>query len=396
MVQYSDATPNDPKNSGVVRLLVGVWFVMLGNGLLLVLFGVRSTNAGFGPQITSFVLAGYYVGYVAGSRFAPTLIRRLGAPSAFSLVCIGVTVVAVLPPLLEAAWFWVCLRVVQGFCFAAVYVITESWLNRVTENKNRARLLGIYVVLVMLGFAFGSLAYQFTGSKGTLPFAIAGAFAFIGAISTFRLTPVVASQNPDVHVGMKELAKLAPIGFASTFLTALANAAFLSSVAVYATLVGYSQTETAWFSFLAAAGPVLVQGPLSHWSDRHSRHIVLTIATVLAAAFAVGGALGPVGGRLPFLGAFILGGLTYTQYTLNGAEVNDHLNPEQMPSAGSHLVLTGGAGALLGALLVGPASKRFGSDGFFWVVAGAHLAVGLFIVAHYYAARAPIARTKRA
>jgi MFS family permease len=369
---------------------------MLGNGLLLVLFGVRSTKAGFGPATTSYVLAGYYVGYVLGSRAAPRIIRRFGAPGAFTLVCIGVTVVASAPPLLEAAWFWVFLRVVQGFCFAAVYVVTESWLNRVTDNENRARLLGIYVVLVMLGFAFGSLIYQFTGSVGTLPFAVAAGFSFVGALSTFRLAPIEVARIPDVPVGMAELWRLARVGVASTFLTALANAAFLSSVAVYATLVGYSQTETAWFAFLAAAGPAVVQAPLSHLSDRRSRHAVLAVSTTLAALFAVGGALGPIGGRLPFLGAFILGGLTYTQYTLNGAEVNDHLRPEQMPSAGAHLVLIGGAGALVGALLVGAVSKRFSSDGFYWVIAIAHLIVLVFILAHHNATRSPVPRTKRA
>ena len=385
-----------PKDSGVARLLAGVWLVMMGNGLLLVLFGVRSTQAGFGPQITSYVFAGYYVGFVAGSRVAPRVIGRVGAPSAFTLVCAGVVVVAALPPTLVTAWFWVLLRVAQGFLFAALYVITESWLNRVAENENRARVLGVYVVLVMVGFAVGSLAYQFTGSKGTLPFLVAATFCLLATLCTFKMASPPSSRTPDVVIKMVELSQLSPVGVASTFLTALANAAFLSSVAVYATLVGYSQTQTAWFSFLSAVGPLFLQGPLARSSDRYSRHRVLAGATLLTAAVAMGGAFGPVSGWLPFLGVFVLGGLTYTQYSLNGATVNDRLRPEQMPSAGSHLVLVGGAGALFGTLLVGPASRRYGTDGFFLVVALAHLAVAACVAAHYYAARSPVSRTKRA
>ncbi len=385
-----------PKDSGVVRLLAGIWFVMMGNGLLLLLFGVRSTQAGFGPQITSYIFAGYYVGYVVGSRAAPRLIDRFGAPSAFALLCGVVVVVAVLPPTLVAPWFWVLLRVCQGFVFAAIYVISESWLNRVVENENRARLLGIYVVLVMVGFAVGSLSFQFTGSKGTMPFLVAASFCLIAALCTFTMPSPPQRQTTDSGIRMVELSQLSPVGMASTFLTVLANAAFVSVVAVYSTLVGYSKTQTAWFSFLAAMGPLLLQGPLARWSDRHSRHRVLAAATLLASLAAIGGLLGPRGGWVPFVGVFVLGGLTFTQYSLNGATVNDRLRPEQMPSAGSHLVLVGGAGALCGTLLVGPASKWFGIDGGCVVIAGAHLCVAGVVAARYYAARSPIARTKRA
>lgn len=369
---------------------------MMGNGLLLLLFGVRSTQAGFGPQVTSYIFAGYYVGYVVGSRAAPRLIERVGAPSAFTLLCAGVVVVAVLPPTFVAPWFWVSLRVAQGFAFAAIYVISESWLNRVAENENRARLLGIYVVLVMVGFAVGSLSFQFTGSHGTVPFLVAASFCLIAALCTFKMPSPPPSRTADTGINMVELSQLSPVGVTSTFLTALANAAFVSVVAVYSTMVGYSRAQTAWFSFLAAMGPLLLQGPLARWSDRYSRHRVLAAATLLAAVVAFGGALGPVGGWVPFVGVFVLGGLTFTQYSLNGATVNDRLRPEQMPSAGSHLVLVGGAGALCGTLLVGPASKLFGLDGGYVVIALAHLSVAGIVAAHYYAARSPFARTKRA
>ena len=69
------------------RLLLGVTLVMASNGLLLLVFGVRATRAGFGPSVTGFVIAAYYFGFIAGSLVAPVLVRRLATARSFMLLC---------------------------------------------------------------------------------------------------------------------------------------------------------------------------------------------------------------------------------------------------------------------------------------------------------------------
>ena len=155
-------------SGSVVRLLAAVALVMTSNGVLLMLWGVRSTQAGFGSTATSVVLACYYVGFLAGSVSARRLMGRLGTSWSFTVMGGIVAGVALLAPLRVSVAFWSALRVLQGFCFAAIYVIVESWFNRATANHVRGRVLGVYLAVVMGAFAVGSLVFARAGTGGPL------------------------------------------------------------------------------------------------------------------------------------------------------------------------------------------------------------------------------------
>lgn len=353
---------------------------MASNGLLLLVFGVRATKAGFGPSVTGFVIAAYYFGFIAGSLTAPALVRWLATARSFMLLCAIVAVAALIPPFFVDPIFWTFLRLSMGFAFAAMYVVVESWLNRSAPNEDRARVLGVYLAVTMSSFAAGSLLVPVVGTRGKAPFLLAFALAVGGALAVIGL-PEHGSVPSRAHsIGFRELVSRARLGTSSAVLTGFANAAFVSSLAVWATRNGYSETRTAMFATLASTGPLLIQLPLARWSDRSSRPKVMFIVTLVTAAVSVGGALGPVNGSVPMIGIFVLGGLTYTLYAINGAETNDHLSPSEMPSAGGYLILLTGLGAITGSITVGLATRWIGNDAMFWVVAIAHVAIAALIV----------------
>ena len=355
---------------------------MMGNGVLLLVFGVRATRAGFGATATSAIIASYYVGFLSGSLLAPVMVRRSSTGATFSGLCLLVAAAAIAPPLFVNPVFWLALRITIGFSFAAMYVAIESWLNRSTPNEDRARVLGIYVVVVMISFAAGSLIIPLFGTRGLAPFAVASALAVAGALMTIKLPefgrPVVETER----MALRSLLQRAPLGTASTALTGFANAAFISSLAVWATRNNYSEGRTALFATLGSAGPLALQIPLSRLSDRVvHRASVMFVVTLTAAGVAIGGALGPERGMAPMMGIFVLGGLTYTLYSINGAEANDRLGPSEMPSAGGFLMLLTGIGAIAGSITVGIVTRWIGNDAMFWVVAGAHVAIAFAVLA---------------
>lgn len=371
---------NDRLRKARFRLLLGVALVMAGNGVLLLVFGVRATKAGFGPSVTSFIIGAYFGGFIAGSLTAPVLVRRLATARSLMLLCAIVAIAAIAPPLFVNPVFWVFLRLTLGFAFAAMYVVVESWLNRSTPNEERAHVLGIYVAVVMASFAAGSLLVPVVGTKGTAPFVLSFGLAIAGAVVTIGLPEPKFVTAQVRAIGFRQLLQRARLGTASTAVTGFANAAFIGSLAVWATRNGYSEARTAVFATLASAGPLVIQLPLARWSDRSSRPRVMLIVTLITAVVAVGGALGPVNGYPPMVGIFMLGGLTYTLYSINGAETNDHLAPDEMPRAGGYLILLTGLGSIAGSITVGVATRWIGNDAMFWVVATAHLAIAALIL----------------
>ena len=59
-------------------LLLGMMFLMVGNGLQGTLLGVRGGIEGFSTFEMSIVMSAYFAGFLGGSKIAPDLIQRVG------------------------------------------------------------------------------------------------------------------------------------------------------------------------------------------------------------------------------------------------------------------------------------------------------------------------------
>ena len=70
--------------SSTWALMLGMLFLMVGNGIQGTLLGVRGGIESFTTLEMSFVMAGYFLGFLGGSRLAPELIRRVGHVRVFA------------------------------------------------------------------------------------------------------------------------------------------------------------------------------------------------------------------------------------------------------------------------------------------------------------------------
>src|SRR6056300_336407 len=59
-------------------LFFGLFLIMIGNGLLVFMLGVRANNAGFSTFISSIMMGGYFLGFFGGSQIVPKLLSTVG------------------------------------------------------------------------------------------------------------------------------------------------------------------------------------------------------------------------------------------------------------------------------------------------------------------------------
>ena len=64
--------------AAVRALLVGVGFIMAGNGLQGAVLGVRAEHEGFGLGVTGLVMGGYFLGFLFGTRAAEHFLKTVG------------------------------------------------------------------------------------------------------------------------------------------------------------------------------------------------------------------------------------------------------------------------------------------------------------------------------
>ena len=63
--------------SGVWALLLGIVLIMLGNGMHFTLVGLRGGIEGFSAMELAIVTSGYFLGFLSGARLTPVLIQRV-------------------------------------------------------------------------------------------------------------------------------------------------------------------------------------------------------------------------------------------------------------------------------------------------------------------------------
>ncbi|RKT32834.1 putative MFS family arabinose efflux permease [Roseovarius halotolerans] len=356
--------------SAVWALLLGIVFIMLGNGMHFTLIGLRGGIEGFSASELAIITSGYFVGFLSGARLSPVLIRRVGHVRVFAALGSLMSAGLISFPLITEPWAWTVLRLLVGFCMSGVYVTAESWLNDAANNETRGKVLSAYMIAQTLGII---------GAQGLLTLGDAGtAVLFIGAsvLVSLSLTPILLSVTPvpaaEVArpMPLRDLFTGSPLGTVGIFLLGNVYATQSGMGAVFGSQIGLTAAQVALFVAMLFAGALLMQYPIGWLSDRMDRRKLIFGAAALGAASCGAGWI-TGGGLWPLMAsAFFAGGVTTPLYALFLAYTNDALSAEDMPAASGGLVFTFGLGAIAGPLVTGWAMQWLGPFAF-WLVLGA-------------------------
>ena len=368
--------------SAVVKswaLFLGIALLMLGNGLQGSLLGLRAGLEGFTPASIGAVMAGYYGGFLLGSIVTPLLVRRVGHIRVFAaLASLASTSVLLFAVFLDAA-AWLAIRVLSGFCIAGLYVVCESWLNNAATNENRGKLLSIYMIVL---FAFMGLGQFLLNVADPAGFVL---FILVSALISVSLVPVALTSAPGpqiarfVPVSVRELYRISPLGTVACLLCGVAQGAFFSMTAVYATQIGLSVAKASLLLSVPFLGVVFLQFPIGFISDRYDRRMVLAAAALLSVGLALGCVVAADRSLVALAALFaVFGGLSLPIYSIAIAHANDYLEEDQRLGAGAKLVLLSGFGSMFGPLIVGPLMQAAGAVAFLYYMAGVYATIALF------------------
>ena len=349
-------------------LLLGVMLLMVGNGVQGSLLGIRGALEGFSTFQLSVVMSAYFLGFLGGSRLAPTMIRRVGHVRVFSALGSMISAVLILYPLLVDWVSWSAMRVVIGFCFSGVYVTAESWLNNTASNETRGQALSAYMIVQMLGIiaAQGLLAMGDPGGFGLfiIP-SVLVSLAFMPILLADTPAPTFDAIKPMSFV---QLFRTSPLGCAGMLLTGGVFSAMFGMASVYGAMSAMTIGQIAVFVAAMYVGGLILQYPIGWLSDRMDRRaLILGMAAAGSVVMAVAAAL-PTPFVFEVVVALLLGGIINPLYSLLIALTNDHLSKEQMPGASAGLIFLNGFGAIFGPLVAGWLMGEIGPKGYFLII----------------------------
>ncbi len=365
---------------GVRGLLLAVLLVMLGNGLLRTVLGLRAEGLGFSTTTIGIVMSGYYAGFLLGAWGVPKLVVNVGHVRVYAALASLASTATLVHVVTDVASLWTVMRVVTGFSLAGLYIIAESWLNDSATNETRGRLMSVYMVVVMGGVAISQTFLTLADPSGPLLFVLSSILVSVAVIPIAISVAPAPQFNRPTRIPFRTIWEAAPVGIVGGLGQGLTVGAFGGLAAVYASRVGMSVGTIAVFVGGSVAGSVILQWPIGILSDRIRRRRALLLVATAAGGASVTAALVDPTTVWIIVAVFFVGGFTYPLYSLALSHIND-VAPEGTSVAVSSLVVfVTGVGAIVGPVLAAIAMDRIGPSGLFWMLAAVHLTVAVFSI----------------
>jgi len=352
-------------------LFIGMVFLMVSNGLLTTLLTLRGSGLGFSDSTIGLMQSGYPVGSLLGCLIAPRLIMRVGHIRVFAALASVASGAALVHLVTFDPWSWGAMRLMTGFCFSGLYIVSESWLNGSASNESRGSILSIYFIVQTGGFTAGQMLLNLSSPEGILLFIV------VSILISFSLVPMLvsASATPPYElperISLRELFRLSPMALTGSFLNGISQTALYVAFALYGKAIGLSTGAIGVMLGFMTVGGMLFQFPLGKLSDMVDRRLVIVGAPGLSipVCLVLASLENPAGNlNLLYLLVALLGGLTLPVYSVCMAHMNDHLKSSQVVAASGTLVLILAAGMTIGPTLGGTAIEHYGPQGVFYLL----------------------------
>lgn len=360
----------------ISAILGSVALLLLGSGLLNTLLALTASNHGFSTALTGLIMSGYFAGFTCGTFISGRLIQRIGHIRTFAFCAACCSSMALLHFLLLNPWVWLLLRFCYGLAFVTLMTVIESWLNT-RAKEERGKMFAVYMVVNLCAVAAAQQLLRLQTENAFLLFALASIFI------SWALLPITITSRSQPHVperpksSLKKLLQFAPLPVAASILSGLAMGAFWSMTPLYASRLGFSFSDVGLLMSVTIIGGALLQLPIGRYSDKHDRRLILIWVTFGAALLCLAMPLAP--GNLPLMAVFFVwGGLAFTLYPLAIAQLIDQLQPDEVVSGSTDMLVLHGAGAAFAPLLAGTVMEVVGVHGLPLYIATVFGALGLF------------------
>lgn len=371
-------------------LLSSMAILLMGNGLLGTLLAIGTVQRHYSVLVTGAVMAAYFVGFIAGSLRCVEIIGYAGHIRTFAALASVASASALVHSLFDSPIVWAILRMISGFCFAGLFMVIESWLNEISDNGNRGRVLSVYMMVNLAALAVGQMFLLLPDPGGFELFCAASVLISLGLVPvTLSRSSAPAPEHP-VLMKLSALYRISPLGIAGSFGSGLALSAFWAMAPVFCRTVGLSENVTAVFMSSTVVGGLVLLWPIGRLSDRLDRRMVITLTCAASGAAGLAIIFTPNMTALAlFALAAVWGGFTFPIYSLSVAHTNDHLDAGSLVAASSGLLMVYGAGAILGPLLAGLTMSLWGPAGLYATIAGLMAILVLFAL-YRSSARPPV------
>jgi MFS family permease len=361
-ISASDFSPRQRLLS-LTAVISGALAVGLGIGALIPLMVLRLEARGVDSWLIGGNGAMVPLAVLLIGPLLPRIIGRLGTMRSMYFGFVLFSAVVLLLPTTDSLLAWYLLRFLSGAAIGVHWVVTETWMNMMATNRNRGRVMAVYVTMMSGGFALGPLVISGTGIDGTAPFLAIFAAMCVSMVPIVAARRVAPTMPPHQSGGLRNVLTLAPLVMAAALFGGMMDLAVVNMLPLYGLDAGFGTDQAALMLTIFVAGNVALQIPLGWLADRLSKRTVLLFCT---ASSLLGALLLPLAidaGPLLWVHLFLWGGVLFAIYTVTLGLLGDSFAPAQLATANTALIMFYNIGSASGPIIAGGAMDLWSRDG---------------------------------
>ena len=355
----------------VATLLLATGIMLIGHGLQISLLPVYAGNADWGVASIGYIGSSYFLGFVFGCIVNPHAIGRVGHIRAFTVMAALACTALLAAGMLVHVAVWLVCRFVFGIAMAGMYMVIESWLNSISPQTHRSRILAVYTMVCLLGIAVGQSLLGLESEPGLRLFMLAALFTAL-AIIPVGLTQVSSpAAVPAVAFSPGALLRASEVAIVVSALAGIATGTYWSLGPLFAQSIGMSSAQAGLLMGSGVLGGALVQIPIGYFADHVDRRRIMSMIAIAGAAFAVLAMMivSPGGANpLVFASMFAVGAAIMPMYALCIGHAHDNSEMSLVEITSSVLIVNG-LGSVVGPIVAAIVMQRYGARVFFVFIA---------------------------
>ena len=355
-------------NSSVKYLSISALFTGIALGFFFTLVVILAKYNNFSEGIIGIIAGSFSLGLMSAGFFVSFVLDKIGLYKTMFIAIFIQTICVILMFIFFNPINLIINHFIMGIFGGMIWMTMDTWVNLVSDNKNRGKAIGFYNSAITLGFAIGPLFIGLFGTKGTLPIIIAISLMIIR-------TPVMMSIKKEVNdVKIPKLEKkinfsflkLAPFIFISIFVSGVIDSSFAALFPAYMINEFFSDKQIGYLFFVGLFVGVFFQPIVGALTDKVNKRLLIITFLIfhLIWPLLLHNFISQI--AIIYISIIIWGVASISLYTVTLAYLGERVKLSELSIATSFFIIIFEFGEFIGPITVGLIMDGYGNIGFIY------------------------------
>ena len=357
-------------NSSVKYLSISAFLTGIALGYFFTVIVITQKLSGYLESTIGIVASSFSLGLVAAGFFVSKILAKIGLYKML-LLSVSIQTVSVLAMFIYFNPINLALcHLIMGIMGGMNWMTMDTWVNIVSNDKNRGKAIGLYNSSISIGFAVGPLIVALFGSQGLIPIILCLLLMII------RMPALYIMKNHINNVKIPEqinkinfsLVKIAPFIFIAIFIGGIIDSSFGALFPAFMINEQFTDRSIGFYFFVGAIGGVLSQpfvGALADKVNKRKFLFSLLICHIIWPLLLFNFISIPL---IIILSVIVWGFASVSIYTVALAYLGERVNIKEISIATSVFIIIYEGGEFFGPIIVGLSMNKFGNQGFIYSI----------------------------